>query len=107
LKIPSERKTLRIEGLKLHQHFYHLLSWKKQKNKNSIRFVFIYFHFKILLEKLIVTLFFVFFLIAGAIRTMETLDLETKPHYWLTVCAQDQAVVSLYSCVQVNETNII
>lgn len=37
----------------------------------------------------------------GAIRTTCILDLETKPHYWLTVCAQDQAVVPLYSCVEV------
>uniref|UniRef100_A0A182WFC2 Cadherin domain-containing protein n=1 Tax=Anopheles minimus TaxID=112268 RepID=A0A182WFC2_9DIPT len=35
------------------------------------------------------------------IRTLATLDLETKPNYWLTVCAQDQAVVPLHSCVQV------
>lgn len=39
--------------------------------------------------------------ISGAIRTTCILDLETKPHYWLTVCAQDQAVVPLYSCVEV------
>lgn len=32
---------------------------------------------------------------------MAVLDLESKPHYWLTVCAQDQAVVPLHSCVQV------
>lgn len=36
----------------------------------------------------------------GHIRTTRTLDIETKSHYWLTVCAQDQAVVPLYSCVQ-------
>uniref|UniRef100_A0A182SBE4 Cadherin domain-containing protein n=1 Tax=Anopheles maculatus TaxID=74869 RepID=A0A182SBE4_9DIPT len=35
------------------------------------------------------------------IRTLASLDLETKPSYWLTVCAQDQAVVPLHSCVQV------
>ncbi|EDS28670.1 conserved hypothetical protein [Culex quinquefasciatus] len=35
------------------------------------------------------------------IRTLATLDLESKPSYWLTVCAQDQAVVPLHSCVQV------
>lgn len=39
----------------------------------------------------------------GAIRTTCILDLETKPHYWLTVCAQDQAVVPLYSCVEVRK----
>uniref|UniRef100_A0A8W7Q1Y9 Cadherin domain-containing protein n=1 Tax=Anopheles coluzzii TaxID=1518534 RepID=A0A8W7Q1Y9_ANOCL len=32
---------------------------------------------------------------------LASLDLETKPNYWLTVCAQDQAVVPLHSCVQV------
>ncbi|XP_055537242.1 fat-like cadherin-related tumor suppressor homolog isoform X2 [Wyeomyia smithii] len=37
----------------------------------------------------------------GVIRTLSSLDLETKPSYWLTVCAQDQAVVPLHSCVQV------
>ncbi|XP_058123843.1 fat-like cadherin-related tumor suppressor homolog [Anopheles ziemanni] len=37
----------------------------------------------------------------GTIRTLASLDLETKPSYWLTVCAQDQAVVPLHSCVQV------
>lgn len=37
----------------------------------------------------------------GSIRTSRTLDLESKSHYWLTLCAQDQAVVPLYSCVQV------
>ncbi|XP_058065437.1 fat-like cadherin-related tumor suppressor homolog [Anopheles bellator] len=37
----------------------------------------------------------------GTIRTMATLDLESKPSYWLTVCAQDQASVPLHSCVQV------
>ncbi|XP_062556294.1 fat-like cadherin-related tumor suppressor homolog isoform X3 [Armigeres subalbatus] len=37
----------------------------------------------------------------GVIRTMASLDLESKPNYWLTVCAQDQAVVPLHSCVQV------
>ncbi|XP_035790783.1 fat-like cadherin-related tumor suppressor homolog isoform X2 [Anopheles albimanus] len=37
----------------------------------------------------------------GIIRTMATLDLETKASYWLTVCAQDQASVPLHSCVQV------
>lgn len=38
----------------------------------------------------------------GTIRTLATLDLESKPSYWLTVCAQDQAVVPLHSCVQVS-----
>ncbi|XP_021704618.1 fat-like cadherin-related tumor suppressor homolog isoform X2 [Aedes aegypti] len=37
----------------------------------------------------------------GVIRTLASLDLESKPNYWLTVCAQDQAVVPLHSCVQV------
>ncbi|XP_058828867.1 fat-like cadherin-related tumor suppressor homolog isoform X4 [Topomyia yanbarensis] len=37
----------------------------------------------------------------GIIRTLASLDLESKPSYWLTVCAQDQAVVPLHSCVQV------
>ncbi|XP_037908128.1 fat-like cadherin-related tumor suppressor homolog isoform X10 [Hermetia illucens] len=37
----------------------------------------------------------------GSLRTTAVLDIETKPHYWLTVCAQDQAVVPLHSCVQV------
>ncbi|XP_052890694.1 fat-like cadherin-related tumor suppressor homolog [Anopheles moucheti] len=37
----------------------------------------------------------------GIIRTLALLDLETKPNYWLTVCAQDEAVVPLHSCVQV------
>ncbi|XP_038113282.1 fat-like cadherin-related tumor suppressor homolog isoform X3 [Culex quinquefasciatus] len=37
----------------------------------------------------------------GTIRTLATLDLESKLSYWLTVCAQDQAVVPLHSCVQV------
>lgn len=40
--------------------------------------------------------------ISGSLRTSATLDLETKGHYWLTVCAQDQAVVPLHSCVQVS-----
>lgn len=52
----------------------------------------------------------VFFLVGkifvGAIRTTCILDLETKPHYWLTVCAQDQAVVPLYSCVEVKLFNV-
>ncbi|XP_037031417.1 fat-like cadherin-related tumor suppressor homolog isoform X7 [Bradysia coprophila] len=37
----------------------------------------------------------------GAIRTSAILDVESKSFYWLTTCAQDQAVVSLHSCVQV------
>lgn len=45
--------------------------------------------------------FISWWLFTGAIRTTCVLDLETKPHYWLTVCAQDQAVVPLYSCVEV------
>lgn len=45
--------------------------------------------------------FFLFFSFIGSIRTLATLDLESKPHYWLTVCAQDQAVVPMHSCVQV------
>ncbi|XP_055371961.1 fat-like cadherin-related tumor suppressor homolog [Condylostylus longicornis] len=37
----------------------------------------------------------------GSLKTLASLDIENKPHYWLTVCAQDQAVVPLHSCVQV------
>ncbi|XP_061389779.1 fat-like cadherin-related tumor suppressor homolog [Musca vetustissima] len=37
----------------------------------------------------------------GSIRTLSHLDAETKQFYWLTLCAQDQAIVPLYSCTQV------
>uniref|UniRef100_A0A1Y1MVJ3 Fat-like cadherin-related tumor suppressor homolog n=1 Tax=Photinus pyralis TaxID=7054 RepID=A0A1Y1MVJ3_PHOPY len=37
----------------------------------------------------------------GVIRTLCVLDIETKPHYWLTVYAQDHGVVPLYSSVEV------
>ncbi|KAF5307382.1 hypothetical protein FQR65_LT07099 [Abscondita terminalis] len=37
----------------------------------------------------------------GVIRTLSVLDVETKPHYWLTVYAQDHGVVPLYSSVEV------
>lgn len=39
--------------------------------------------------------------IPGAIRTSAILDVESRSFYWLTTCAQDQAVVPLHSCVQV------
>lgn len=42
-------------------------------------------------------------LFAGAVRTTCILDVETKPFYWITVCAQDQAVVPLYTCVEVRK----
>ncbi|XP_017769468.1 PREDICTED: fat-like cadherin-related tumor suppressor homolog isoform X4 [Nicrophorus vespilloides] len=38
---------------------------------------------------------------AGVIRTLSVLDFETKPHYWLTVFAQDHGVVPLYSSVEI------
>lgn len=38
----------------------------------------------------------------GNLRTLAILDIESKPFYWLTVCAQDQAIVPLHSCVQVS-----
>lgn len=44
--------------------------------------------------------------VLGSLRTSATLDLETKGHYWLTVCAQDQAVVPLHSCVEVSVVKI-
>ncbi|XP_055855772.1 fat-like cadherin-related tumor suppressor homolog isoform X2 [Episyrphus balteatus] len=37
----------------------------------------------------------------GSLRTMALLDIESKPSYWLTVCAQDQAIVPLHSCIEV------
>lgn len=43
----------------------------------------------------------VFSFISGAIRTSAILDVESKSYYWLTTCAQDQAVVPLHSCVEV------
>lgn len=41
--------------------------------------------------------------ILGQLRTLAVLDTETKDHYWLTVCAQDQGVVPLHSCVKVSK----
>uniref|UniRef100_A0A0A1WPP1 Fat-like cadherin-related tumor suppressor homolog n=1 Tax=Zeugodacus cucurbitae TaxID=28588 RepID=A0A0A1WPP1_ZEUCU len=38
----------------------------------------------------------------GIIRTLSHLDAETKSSYWLTLCAQDHAIIPLSSCVQVN-----
>lgn len=61
-----------------------------------------------LLTSKMIELTHTFLLISGTIRTMAVLDLESKPHYWLTVCAQDQAVVPLHSCVQVSiSTNLL
>ncbi|KAL9905398.1 fat-like cadherin-related tumor suppressor homolog isoform X2 [Glossina fuscipes] len=37
----------------------------------------------------------------GSIRSLSHLDAETKNFYWLTLCAQDHAVVPLISCVQI------
>ena len=37
----------------------------------------------------------------GAIKTNAVFDIETKPFYWLTVCAQDHGIVPLYSCAEV------
>ncbi|KNC25725.1 putative Fat-like cadherin-related tumor suppressor [Lucilia cuprina] len=37
----------------------------------------------------------------GSIRTLSHLDVESKKFYWLTLCAQDGAIVPLVSCVQV------
>ncbi|GAB0087664.1 fat-like cadherin-related tumor suppressor homolog [Sergentomyia squamirostris] len=37
----------------------------------------------------------------GNVRTMAVFDVESKPHYWLTICAQDHGVVPLHSCVEV------
>ncbi|XP_065362033.1 fat-like cadherin-related tumor suppressor homolog [Calliphora vicina] len=37
----------------------------------------------------------------GFIRTLSHLDAESKNFYWLTLCAQDGAIVPLVSCVQV------
>lgn len=37
----------------------------------------------------------------GVIRTLELLDHETVPHYWLTVYATDRGVVPLSSFVEV------
>ena len=40
----------------------------------------------------------------GVIRTLSHLDAETKSSYWLTLCAQDHAIIPLSSCVQVNKS---
>ncbi|XP_045469521.1 fat-like cadherin-related tumor suppressor homolog isoform X5 [Harmonia axyridis] len=37
----------------------------------------------------------------GNIKTLAVLDVETKPHYWLTVFAQDRGVVPLFSSVEI------
>ncbi|XP_073842383.1 FAT atypical cadherin kugelei isoform X2 [Musca autumnalis] len=37
----------------------------------------------------------------GSIRTLSHLDAETKDFYWITVCAQDQAIVPLFSCTEI------
>ncbi|KAK9754794.1 Cadherin domain [Popillia japonica] len=37
----------------------------------------------------------------GVIKTLAVLDIETKPHYWLTVFAQDHGVVPLFSSVEI------
>ncbi|CAH2063954.1 unnamed protein product, partial [Iphiclides podalirius] len=37
----------------------------------------------------------------GTVRTLTPLDRETTPHYWLTVCAEDHALVPRFSCIQV------
>ncbi|XP_023710181.2 protocadherin Fat 1, partial [Cryptotermes secundus] len=42
-----------------------------------------------------------YFFVAGNIRTMAVLDLESKRHYWLTVFAQDHGVVPLHSRLEV------
>lgn len=41
------------------------------------------------------------FLAPGAIRTLELLDRESVPHYWLTVYASDNGVVPLSSFVEI------
>ncbi|CAK1577864.1 unnamed protein product [Parnassius mnemosyne] len=37
----------------------------------------------------------------GLVRTLTPLDRETTPHYWLTVCAEDQGLVPRHACIQV------
>ncbi|XP_039746236.1 fat-like cadherin-related tumor suppressor homolog [Pararge aegeria] len=37
----------------------------------------------------------------GVVRTRTPLDRETTPHYWLTLCAQDQGLVPRHACVEV------
>ncbi|XP_030375675.1 fat-like cadherin-related tumor suppressor homolog [Scaptodrosophila lebanonensis] len=37
----------------------------------------------------------------GSIRSLSQLDAETKNSYWLTLCAQDSAIVPLSNCVEV------
>lgn len=95
----KERKT----------HFFFIqlkICWNKIKIRKftySIKvFIRVFYMFYFLLNLKCnkkITFFFFFFI--GSIRTLATLDLESKPHYWLTVCAQDQAVVPMHSCVQV------
>jgi len=41
------------------------------------------------------------FCLIGVIRTLELLDHETIPHYWLTVYAMDRGVVPLSAFVEV------
>lgn len=50
-----------------------------------------------------------FVFVSGVIRTLATLDVESKPHYWLTIFAQDHGVVPLFSSVEVSSiiTSII
>ncbi|XP_059608235.1 fat-like cadherin-related tumor suppressor homolog, partial [Phlebotomus argentipes] len=36
----------------------------------------------------------------GNIRTMAVFDVESKSHYWLTICAQDHGVVPLHTCTE-------
>lgn len=42
------------------------------------------------------------FLVAGQIKTLAVLDVESKPFYWLTVYAQDHGVVPLHSRLEVS-----
>lgn len=39
---------------------------------------------------------------AGEVRTLTSLDRETEPYYWLTVCAQDHGLVPRHACVQLH-----
>lgn len=43
------------------------------------------------------------FSLIGAVKTTAVFDIETKPFYWLTVCAQDHGIIPLYSCSQVRK----
>lgn len=88
------------------KQFQYMTIWTMNKHDQWRRTTFLllnktfllFIHLKIRLSKFF---FITFFFFTGAIRTMAVLDLESKSHYWLTVCAQDQAVVPLHSCVQV------